>query len=485
MTNFQELYSAERFRGQAHRLVDLLADHLRESSSGEAGTIPHAAPETTLQYWQADFEKPTLQDVNILFEDILAHSIRLHSPRYLGHQVSVPLPAAAMAAMLESLLNNSGAVHEMGMVISSLEKILTNWFSQKIGFPDDSYGIVTSGGTLANLTALLTARALKAPEDVWTLGAQTRLAVMVSEEAHYCIDRAARIMGLGEKGVIKVPVNERFQMRVELLDALLAEAKAEGLHVFAIVGSACSTATGSFDNLEAIADFAEKHGIWMHVDGAHGGAAILSEKYKYLLRGIARADSAIVDFHKMMMIPSLSTGVFYRNSSDSFHTFATKASYLFASQDEDWYNTGKRTFECTKPGTILRLYSVLRSHGEQVFGDAVERLFDLGKTFADMIRRNPAFELAVDPETNIVCFRYVGNWSQDLDGLNRRIRQNLVEKGRFYLVSTVMNGAQYLRVSLMNPLTTEKDLAELLETISQISYASFPAIMDFNSVNSA
>jgi L-2,4-diaminobutyrate decarboxylase len=371
--------------------------------------------------------------------------------------------------MMESLLNNSGAVHEMGMAISSLEKILTNWFSKKIGFPEDTYGIITSGGTLANLTALLTARAVKAPEDVWTLGAQTRLAILVSEEAHYCIDRAARIMGLGEQGVIKVPVSKYFQMRTELLEDLLADARAKGLHVFAIVGSACSTSTGSFDDLEKIADFAEKHGIWMHVDGAHGGAAILSEKYKHLLRGIERADSAIVDFHKLMMIPSLSTGVFYRNPSDSFHTFATKASYLFATQDEDWYNTGKRTFECTKPGAVLRLYSVLRAHGEQVFGDAVEHLFDLGKTFAAMIRRNPAFELAVEPETNIVCFRYVGDRSQPLDELNHGIRQRLVEDGRFYLVSTVLNDVRYLRVSLMNPLTTEKELAELLEEIAHTS----------------
>lgn len=468
MTDFNQLYDAERFRSQAHLLADTLADYLKNCTSGTEKAIQFETPDAMLANWQQDFDNPAPKAVNTLFEKILAQSIHIHSPRYMGHQVAVPAPVTVLAAALESLLNNSGAIHEMGMTISSLEKIITQWFAKKLGFPEESYGIITSGGTLASLTAMLTARAIKAPDAVWTTGNQTPLAIMVSEQAHYCIDRAARIMGLGTKGIIKVPVNDRFQMRTELLEDLLAAARSEGYHVFAIVGSACTTATGSYDNLSEIARFAQKNNIWMHTDGAHGGVAALSEKYKHLVQGIEHSDSVVVDFHKMLMVPSLSTGVFYRNPKDSFHTFAQQASYLFANNDEDWYNTGKRTFECTRPGTILRVYTLLYAYGATVFQDIVDTLYNLGKTFAVMIQRNPAFELALEPETNIVCFRYIGDKQEAsaLNALNQQIRQCILEDGRFYVVSTIIAEVFYLRVALMNPLTTEKELGELLDFVA-------------------
>jgi L-2,4-diaminobutyrate decarboxylase len=467
MTDFKKVYDAEDFRQQGHELVDILADYLHNATKADNNfpTIPYLSPEKALDFWQKDFEQAPLGNSNTLFQEVLKKSMHLHSPRYVGHQVTAPLPVAALAALTDAFLNNSGAVHEMGMVINPLEKIVTHWFSKHLGYTNDAYGIITSGGTLANLTALLTARACKAPEEVWSQGTKSRLAIMVSEQAHYCVDRAARIMGLGDEGILKVPTNERFQMKTECLESLLEEAKNKGLHVFAVIGSACTTSTGSYDNLEAIADFAEKHQLWMHVDGAHGGVVALSEKYKYLLKGVHRADSVIVDFHKMLLIPSLTTGVFYKNTEDSYRTFAQKASYLFATQDEDWFNSGKRTFECTKPALVLRIYAVLRTYSESIFTDTVDILYDLGKTFAKMIHAHPNFELAVTPETNIVCFRYIAAPETELNDLNRIIRQKMIEKGHFYLVSTILQGKIYLRVSLMNPLTDKKVLEELLECI--------------------
>ena len=472
MTNFEKLYDAEKFRSEAHQLVDILADFLAKSTAKDSGlkTIPFQSPDAMLDFWQKDFDSPILENSTVLFEKVIQNSMNLHAPRYVGHQVTATLPTATMAAFVDAFLNNSGAVYEMGMTTNALEKIVTNWFSKLLGFSETSYGVITSGGTLANLTALLTARAVNAPDDVWKNGSKNRLAVMVSEQAHYCVDRAARIMGLGDDGVIKVPTNEHFQMKTELLESLLEDAKQRGLHVFAVVGSACTTSTGSYDNLERVADFCEKNKIWMHVDGAHGGVVVLSEKYKPLVKGIERADSVIVDFHKMLLVPALTTGVFYRNVKDSYQTFSQKASYLFATQDEDWFNSGKRTFECTKPGLVLRIYSILRAHGVEVFKDTVEYLYDLGKVFAAKIKENPAFELAIEPATNIVCFRFVGKNDSDLNVLNTKIREKIIENGRFYIVSTVLNGNVYLRVSLMNPLTTEKELDELLELIENIEF---------------
>jgi len=151
--------------------------------------------------------------------------------------------------MLSSFLNNGSAVYEMGMTSNVLEKIVTENLAQKLGYEKDASGFITSGGSLGNLTALLAARACAT--DVWNAGysSDEKLAVMVSGEAHYSIDRAVRIMGLGAEGIIKIPANEKFQMDTRLLNKYLEIAKAEGKKVFCIVGSACSTSTGSYDNL--------------------------------------------------------------------------------------------------------------------------------------------------------------------------------------------------------------------------------------------
>jgi L-2,4-diaminobutyrate decarboxylase len=341
--------------------------------------------------------------------------------------------------------------------------------AQKMGYDSQSGGFLTSGGTLANLTALLAARAAKAPDDVWTVGnGSAKLAVMVSEEAHYCVDRAVRVMGLGDAGIIKVPINDRYQMRTELLESLLEDAQNQGIEVFCVVASACSTSTGSYDDLEAIADFCQKHDIWLHVDGAHGGAVVFSDKYKHLVNGLSRADSTIIDLHKMMMMPALATAVIFKNGNDGYQTFHQKAQYLWDNpESSDWFNSGKRTFECTKLMMSVKIYVTLRIYGLQLLSDNVDILHDLAADFAKLIQQNPQFELAVWPQSNIVCFRFLGNGSQDLNKLNALIRKNILHEGDFYIVQTLLNGQTYLRVSLMNPLSTIQDLMALLEYIGQ------------------
>lgn len=466
--NLESAYAPDTFRQQAHALVDLLADHLERAESGNAPTLRYTNPDEQLAHWQADFAQPTNTDPLPLFADMLSRSIHLHNPRFMGHQVTPPLPLAALTGLLTGMLNQGMAVYEMGMTANALEQIVTQWLAGKLGFSSEAGGLLTSGGTLANLTALLTARAVAAGTDVWSEGTTNRLAIMVSDEAHYCVDRAARIMGLGSDGIIKIPTNERFQMRTDLLGSHLRQAQANGLTVFAVVGSACSTSTGSYDDLTAIADFCEKHNLWFHADGAHGGAVALSETYRPLVHGIDRADSIVVDFHKLMMVPALVTAVLYRCDADSFRTFQQKAQYLWADADaKDWFNSGKRAFECTKLMMSAKVYTLLRTYGEGIFTENVDTLYGLARRFADQIRSRPGFELAVEPESNIVCFRYVGNETEPsrIDALNTQIRQRLLEEGRFYVVQTTLRGRVYLRVSLMNPLTTEAQLEELLSKL--------------------
>ncbi len=259
MTNLQKAFSPHSFRQNAHTLVDLLSDYL-ESAQNQTITsvIPYTEPDESLAFWQADYEQGAgyIED---FFKKTIEKSTHLHHPRYMGHQVTPPLPITAIASMLSGLLNNGMAVYEMGLVSNPLERILSELLANKIGFDENASGLLTSGGTLANLTALLAARAAKT--DVWEEGTSEKLAVMVSEEAHYCIDRAARIMGMGSEGIIKVPTNEKLQIRTDLLEKYYNEAIEKGFKVICIVGSACSTSTGSYDNLEEIAVFAQKHNL--------------------------------------------------------------------------------------------------------------------------------------------------------------------------------------------------------------------------------
>lgn len=470
-TLLEQAFDPESFRELGHELIDLLADNLkRVEQSADAKVINYTEPADELAYWEQDARQLGTREPMAFFKDILQHAIHIHHPGYIGHQVSAPALVASLAGLVSDVLNNGTGVYEMGMAANALERVVTNFTAKKFGFPDDAAGFLTSGGTLANFTAMLAARKAKAPTEVWEHGHQEKLAIMVSAEAHYCIDRAARILGMGSAGIIKVPVNDQFQIDVAQLERCYQEATRAGLKVIAMVGSACSTATGSYDDLAALADFSEKHNLWFHVDGAHGAAVVFSDKHKQLVTGIERADSVIIDYHKMLMTPALATGVIFRREADSYKTFAQKAQYLWdAQQAPEWFNTGRRTFECTKTMMVIKFYAILKTYGESIFTEHIERLFALTRHFVKMIRERPAFELATEPQANIVNFRYIGHSSENANELNSFIRQRLLESGKFYIVQTMLGNKRYLRTSIMNPLTTEAHLQALLDEIAMLA----------------
>jgi L-2,4-diaminobutyrate decarboxylase len=467
MSKLHNAFSPATFRDTAHELVDMMADYLEAAQNKSfEKVIPFQQPEEALAFWQRDFENGTA-DIKQFFADTIEKSIHLHHPGYMGHQVTPPLPITAIAGMLTGLLNNGMAVYEMGLVSNPLERILSELLAQKIGYGSTASGILTSGGTLANLTALLTARAAKT--DVWEEGTTAKLGIMVSEEAHYCVDRAARIMGLGTEGIIKIPVDAQFKIRTDLLEQYLLDAENKGIKVFCIIGSACSTSTGSYDNLEATGEFSRKHNLWFHVDGAHGAAVIFSGKYKHFVKGIEQADSVIIDWHKMLMTPALATSLIYKSDAEAFKTFQQKAAYLWANQhSHDWFNSGKRTFECTKLMMSVKIYAIIKAHGLHIFEENIDCLYDAGKIFAALVKSRLNFELAIEPESNIVCFRYINAGNELLNELNAAIRTRLVEEGKFYIVQTMIKDQLYLRVSLMNPLAITEDFTALLDELERI-----------------
>ncbi len=466
----KKVYSAEYFQKQGAKLLSLLTDHLIATTSEEnPKTLIWNTPDKELQFWKLFLEEGDKED---FFPEVLNRTTHTHHPKYIGHQVSAPAPITILTAMASALLNNGMAVYEMGMSPSAIEKVVAELIGNKIGYDSNSGGLLTSGGTLANLTALLSARKAKINHDIWNEGYSEHLGVLVCEQAHYCIDRAAKIMGLGEKGIVKIPSKADFSMDISQLESSYQAATEKGIKIFAIVGSAPSTATGAYDDLKAIANFANEKDIWFHVDGAHGGAAIFSDKYKHLLSGIEKSDSVVIDGHKMMLMPTITTALLFKNKLHAQHTFSQKADYLLSDEvEEDWINSGKKTFECTKTMMSMHWYILFKFYGEKVFNEYVTRQYDLAKDFEELLVADPNFELAASPMSNILCFRYLdpSKNDEDLNDLNARIRQNLLEDGEFYLVQTKLSEIHYLRTSLMNPFTTIQHLTALLSKIKEVA----------------
>jgi L-2,4-diaminobutyrate decarboxylase len=462
-------FDPERFRNTGRELIEVLGDYLKSAMARELPVLEWSVPNDRVAEFMRDFERPEALNLPEFVSAVLARANHLHHPRYVGHQVTSPLPEAALLELVSALSNNGAAVYEMGPVEVAMERALVSFMSQRFGWTDSADGFFTSGGSAGNLTALLAARQERAGFDVWTEGvaAGPPLAFLAADQAHYSVKRALQIGGLGEGGVEAVPVDARFKLRPECLPDALGRARARGRKVIGVVASAGSTATGAYDPLEPIADFCEEHDLWLHVDGAHGAFATLSPKLRARVAGIDRADSVVWDAHKMLLMPALATAVLFRQGSRSYESFAQKASYLFndVRAEDEWFNLASRTLECTKRFMALPLYTLLAKYGAGFFAHYAEKMTSLAERFAELIEQAPDFELAVQPESNIVCFRHVPRDlpSERLDRLQAEIRARLVTSGAFYLVQTRLSGALYLRTTLINPLTTESDLAALLE----------------------
>ncbi|MEL7160601.1 MAG: pyridoxal-dependent decarboxylase [Bacteroidota bacterium] len=465
----QSAYDPSRFRAHGHALVDRLADYLEDAPTLPAN--PYVEPDELLDVFRPLLNGRTPPEE--LYELMLQRSLHLHAPAYMGHQVNPPAPLTALGDLLNGIINGSTAIFEMGRTGAVMERLVIEAFARLLELPETAGGFLTNGGTLANLTALLAARAARWPEgDAWRDGNGTfRPCVLVNEQAHYCIDRAVRIMGWGEAGIVSVPSDEHFRIRTDGLDELIDQLRAEGRHPLALVGSACTTSTGSFDDLTTLAEVATRHALWFHVDGAHGAALRLDPERRQLLAGLERADSIVMDFHKMMMTPGLTTGIFFRDGADAYRTFHQQADYLltFDSGEEDWYNMGRRTFECTKNMMSLRVFSLLSCYGPQLFRDYLQQVNATAATCAELIGKEMDLELAALPATNIVCFRYHPR-SQGLDAvavdeLNALIRSRLVRETDFYVVQTKLRGRTYLRCTFTNPLTTPAHVAKMLAEV--------------------
>ncbi len=478
----------DTFNRAATRAVQALSEYGRSSRSGTEPPVRLAPIRDLAEALDIDrliregglFERRW----PAFLEDYLAATTRLHHPAYMAHQVAVPHPAGAIASLIDGFTNNAMAIYEMGPAATAIEFAVLNWMLEKAGWvpapwPGSSThdvehgaGVLTHGGSLATLTVLVAARRRAVP-DVWANGNPADLAVFASPHAHYAIARAAGIMGLGHRSVIPLETDANGVILPEKLPAVFDRTVEEGRRPFVLVANSCSTPVGRYDPLRAIAEFCKKRKIWLHVDGAHGASALLSSRLRHLLDGLDLADSLIWDAHKLLRTPALCAAVLVRKARDLDTAFVQEGSYIFHEKVQPGIDMLGRTVECTKAGLGLKVFFVLAALGEAGIARYVEHATDLARRAHALISRRAGFNCPVEPESNILCFRY-----GDSDALQMELRNRLIVEGDFHISTTEFRGHRYLRLVFMNPDTDEAVIEALLERIEAMVNGDIPDLSE-------
>jgi L-2,4-diaminobutyrate decarboxylase len=444
--------------------VAAVARHVEESQAGE---VPVGSPPPLPELIDRLELRSLIRDRRLdpeRFEpwlaEVLEHSVRLHHPAQIAHQVGAPDVPAAIADLVQGAINQPMSIYEMGPAAHAMERVVVEWMTETLGWPDGAGGVLTHGGSLANLTALLAARAAAAPE-AWTEGVDGTLAVLAPPSTHYSVRRSVAMLGLGERAVVDLEVDEYERIVPAALGEALERCHAAGRRPMALVAAACATSTGLHDDLEAIGAFCREHGIWFHVDAAHGATALLSPAHRHRLRGIEHADSAIWDAHKMMRTSALAAAVLLREGWRLEAAFEQEAAYLiYEDTDEPGQSLLERQVECTKAALGARIFMNLAFRGEQGLARYVEGRYDKTVRFWELISAREGFECLSRPESNILCFRY----GRDPE-LQVRLRQQLLSEKRFHLSSTEVNGERWLRMTVTAPATSEDTIEGLLDAI--------------------
>ena len=422
------------------------------------------------------FQQP-LPEEGRPFEEVLAF-VRDHvlpfpmgnsHPRFYGFINATADPVGVFADFLAATMNpncwggDHAAIH--------VEKQVLEWLAAILGLPDGSEGILTSGGSMANFTALATARRAMSPGVRETGFAGTEpLVVYVSEEAHNCVDKAVDLLGIGWKQLRKIPTDDAFRIRVDLLKQAIADDRRAGRKPAIVVGNAGTVNTGAIDPLDELADLAAREGLWFHADGAYGAMATISPRLRPLFRGLERADSVAADPHKWLYVPYEAGATLVREPGRMAQAFQRPAPYLVHDPESPVrgpVSFNERGPELSRGFKALKVWMGLKRHGVQGYAAAVDHDVAMARELADAVRAHPDFELLAPPVLSIVAFRYrpVGAALDEeaLARLNRRIVNELVGSGAFFLAPTLLKGRTAMRVAIVNFRTREADVRALVD----------------------
>jgi glutamate/tyrosine decarboxylase-like PLP-dependent enzyme len=461
-------------RRVAHRVADMLADYLEQLP--DRPVFEPVSLEAAQRF--ASEPPPAHGSEPDAILDEFARSIGPYPfgnghPRFWGWVNSPPAVMGIFADALAAAMNpsvaggNHAAVH--------VERQVIRWFAEMLGLPPTAMGILVSGGSMANLTALAAARYGKAGFDVRGRGLQSgdqRLVVYMSEEGHGCIRKAVEMLGIGVESLRVIPVNERFEMRVDVLEETIERDLQDGARPIAVAASAGTVNTGAIDDLEAIARVCRARGIWFHVDGAYGAAAVLSTRYRDRLAPLALADSVALDPHKWLYVPVEAGLVLVRDGAALRAAFSLVPPYLRTDGDPrgvggpPWLS--EFGFQQSRGFRALKVWMSLKFYGIDGYAGAIDHDLALASYLVDRVTADPELELMASASLSVVCFRVVSKGvvgNERLNELNKTVLERLQLSGRAFLSSTMLRDRFVLRACFVNPLSAQRDVDALLETV--------------------
>jgi len=391
-------------------------------------------------------------------------------PRFFGYVASPSTPIGAYGDLIASALNANITCWRSGPAGTEVERMVVRWLGSLINYDRDARGLLTSGGSMANMIALLVANRRKAGTAVsrsglWNSGSP--MTVYASSEVHMSIAKAADILGFGRDYVREIKCDDRQRMRVDQLREKIEADRRDGLRGFCVVGSAGTTNTGVVDPLSEIATVAAEFDLWFHVDGAYGAPGILYERKKHLFAGLELADSVSLDPHKWLYVPVDAGCLLFRDDSAAKATFSTdEADYIktHGYVDEEAFAFWDYGVELSRRFRALKIWLTLQYYGRRRIADAISEDISLAEYLGEVVSNADDFELLAPVELSICCFRYISS-EADLDKLNERIMERVQKGGRAYLSNATVNGHFALRACITNFRTTKTDIDETVAAI--------------------
>lgn len=478
---YQDIFhegSTEEYSEAIESAKQVVRNFLENNKKPFSGISPAALGSI---FAEVDFDTP-LPDYKSLFEEVetlyVKHATAFHLPRYIAH-LNCPVVIPALAAeVLISAINSSQDTYDQSAGGTLMERKLIDWTGREIGFGPDCDGVFTGGGSQSNLMGLLLARdyyAMKYLKHNIKLNGNppeaSRFRIFVSEKAHFSNQKNSSLLGLGEQSVIKIKTDSRFRMDSESLEQAIIRELELGNIPIAVVATAGTTDFGNLDPLAEIALLTKKYQLWYHVDAAYGCGLLLTTKYRYLLDGIADADSVTIDYHKSFFQP-ISSSAFLVREKHQLGLIKHHADYLNPKEqdyDELPAQINKSITQSTRRFDALKLWFTLRLLGKQKLGEYTESIIDTAADTAKIIDKDPHFELLSDSDLGVLVFRYInpGQTSYDPCELNQYIKKSLFNSGEVLVASTKVNGAFYLKFTLLNPITNLNDIQNILNIIKK------------------
>jgi len=396
---------------------------------------------------------------------VLDVSIAQPRPRYFAYVGSSGLEIGVLGDALMACHDVNVAVHAGGADL--LEAQVVRWVGEFVGFGATD-GLMASGGTISNLTALCAARERAAPGFRERGGAGTPLTLYCSREAHYSVRRAAEVLGIGGGNVRAIPVDGDRRIDPQVCaDAIDADVRA-GMAPVAVVATTGTTLTGAVDALDALADVCAERGVWLHADGAYGLPAAATATAGPLFAGLDRTDSATVDAHKWLYVPKACSVLLVREPRSLVAAFAHNESYMPHVESEPPHAVD-RTLEYSRPLRALKLWLAFSVHGAAAIRAALERNLEEARLLHALIAERPHFEAVHAPQLSALNFRHAPPGAADLDAHNLRLAHAIQEDGRIYLAPSVVDGVSCLRACFVNYRTTDDDVRALLDVVEDLA----------------